>query len=124
MHDETVNRTTNGHGKVEDYTLDELKQLDAGSWFNKKYPKYARASYKNAKVPTLDEILERYGPNANYYIETKSPDVYPGMEEQLLASLKKHHLLNNNKLKNGHVMIQSFSDESLKKFIVKISMCH
>lgn len=62
MHDETVNRTTNGHGKVEDYTLDELKQLDAGSWFNKKYPKYARASYKNAKVPTLDEILERYGP--------------------------------------------------------------
>ena len=35
MHDETVNRTTNGHGKVEDYTLDELKQLDAGSWFNK-----------------------------------------------------------------------------------------
>ncbi len=38
MHDETVNRTTNGHGKVEDYTLDELKQLDAGSWFNKKYP--------------------------------------------------------------------------------------
>ncbi|WP_312632495.1 glycerophosphodiester phosphodiesterase family protein, partial [Mammaliicoccus sciuri] len=45
MHDETVNRTTNGHGKVEDYTLDELKQLDAGSWFNKKYPKYARASY-------------------------------------------------------------------------------
>ncbi len=65
----------------------------------KKYPKYARASYKNAKVPTLDEILERYGPNANYYIETKSPDVYPGMEEQLLASLKKHHLLNNNKLK-------------------------
>ncbi|CAC6781934.1 putative glycerophosphoryl diester phosphodiesterase [Staphylococcus aureus] len=115
MHDETVNRTTNGHGKVEDYTLDELKQLDAGSWFNKKYPKYARASYKNAKVPTLDEILERYGPNANYYIERKSPDVYPGMEEQLLASLKRHHLLNNNKLKNGHVMIQSFSDESLKK---------
>ena len=70
---------------------------------------------KMLKVPTLDEILERYGPNANYCIETKSPDVYPGMEEQLLASLKKHHLLNNNKLKNGHVMIQSFSDESLKK---------
>ena len=40
------------------------------------------------KYPLLDEILERYGPNANYYIETKSPDVYPGMEEQLLTSLK------------------------------------
>ncbi len=57
MHDETVNRTTNGHGKVEDYTLDELKQLDAGSWFNEKISKYTRASYKNAKVPALDEIL-------------------------------------------------------------------
>ena len=115
MHDEKVNRTTNGHGCVDQLTLKELKQLDAGSWFNRKHPEYAKNKYKNAKVPTLDEILNRYGKNANYYIETKSPDVYPGMEEQLLASLKKHHLLNNNKLKNGHVMIQSFSDESLKK---------
>ena len=37
MHDETVDRTTNGHGRVEDYTLDELKKLDAGSWFNKQH---------------------------------------------------------------------------------------
>ena len=34
MHDETVDRTTNGTGRVEDYTLAQLKQLDAGSWFN------------------------------------------------------------------------------------------
>ena len=33
----------------------------------------------NAKVPTLDEILSRYGTKANYYIETKNPNVYPGI---------------------------------------------
>ncbi len=43
MHDENVNRTTNGHGKVEDYTLDELKQLDAGSWFNQKISKIRKS---------------------------------------------------------------------------------
>ena len=61
MHDEKVNRTTNGHGRVDQFTLKELKQLDAGSWFNRKHPEYAKNKYKNAKVPTLDEILNRYG---------------------------------------------------------------
>lgn len=115
MHDETVDRTTNGTGRVEDYTLAQLKQLDAGSWFNKTHPEYAKPEYKDAKVPTLDEVLSRYGTSANYYIETKTPDVYPGMEEQLLKTLKKHHMLTGNSLNNGHVLIQSFSEESLLK---------
>ena len=115
MHDETVNRTTNGHGRVEDYTLAELKKLDAGSWFNKQHPDLAQSEYNNAKVPTLDEILSRYGKNANYYIETKSPDVYPGMENQLIQSLNKHGMLTNQSLKNGHVIVQSFSEPSLQK---------
>ena len=49
MHDETVNRTTNGHGRVDHYTLKQLKQLDAGSWFNKANPKYANKNYKMQK---------------------------------------------------------------------------
>lgn len=48
-------------------------------------------------------------------IETKSPDVYPGMEEKLLDTLNKHQLLNEQSLKKGHVMVQSFSQESLLK---------
>ncbi|MDW8570588.1 glycerophosphodiester phosphodiesterase [Staphylococcus shinii] len=115
MHDETVDRTTNGTGRVDQYTLEELKQLDAGSKFNEQNPQYANSNYKGAQIPTLDEILERYGTDANYYIETKSPDVYPGMEEKLLDTLNKHQLLNEQSLKKGHVMVQSFSQESLLK---------
>ncbi|MBF2270939.1 glycerophosphodiester phosphodiesterase [Staphylococcus warneri] len=115
MHDDSVDRTTNGHGKVKDLTLAQIKGLNAGARFNQLHPKMAKPEYQNAKVPTLDEILSRYGKQANYYIETKSPNVYPGMEEQLLQTLQKHGLLNKSSLNNGHIMIQSFSEDSLLK---------
>jgi glycerophosphoryl diester phosphodiesterase len=50
IHDDTLNRTTNGKGRVTDYTLDELKQLDAGSWFGNQF--------SGEKIPTLKEVLE------------------------------------------------------------------
>ncbi|MHD0397837.1 glycerophosphodiester phosphodiesterase [Staphylococcus simulans] len=117
MHDETVDRTTGGkyHGPVKNYTTEQLKQMDVGTSFNVKNPQYAKSEYQGAKIPTLDEILNRYGSSTNYYIETKSPDVYPGMEEKLLETLNQHGLLTPAKLKNGQVVIQSFSQESLLK---------
>lgn len=115
MHDDKVDRTTNGIGRVDHYTLAELKKLDAGSWFNQKFPEYQNPQYVGQQVPTLDEIFNRYGTQANYYIETKSPDVYPGMEEKLLQKLHQHGLDCKNNLSNGKVVIQSFSRESLKK---------
>lgn len=107
MHDETVNRTTNGTGLVKEHTLEEIKQLNAG-FFNEKYPTLAKQEYENAKVPTLEEIIETFGHNANYYIETKSPDEYAGMEEKLLEIIKQYEI-------NDKVIIQSFSEESLQK---------
>src|SRR5690625_7978490 len=82
MHDETVDRTTNGTGAVTDFTLAEIKQLDAGSWFNTMYPDQADHSYVGLEVPTLEEIIEEHGRGSRYYIETKSPDVYPRSEER------------------------------------------
>ncbi|OIK09794.1 glycerophosphodiester phosphodiesterase [Bacillus sp. MUM 13] len=114
MHDETVDRTTNGTGAVKDFTLQQLKNLDAGSWFNKKYPQYAKPGYAGLKVLTLEEIFKEFGRDSNYYIETKSPDVYPGMEEKLLQLLEKYKLTSKNP-KTSHVLIQSFSKESLLK---------
>lgn len=115
MHDEYVDRTTDYHGLVENYTTNELKQMDIGSWFNKAYPNLSKKEYKNAKILTLDEILYRYGDNVNYYIETKSPEVYPGMENKLLDTLHNHGLTQPQKLSKGNVVIQSFSQESLLK---------
>jgi glycerophosphoryl diester phosphodiesterase len=50
MHDPTINRTTNGKGKIADLTLAQIKELDAGSW---KSPKFA-----GEKVPVFEEALE------------------------------------------------------------------
>lgn len=112
MHDETLDRTTNGTGLVKDYTLAQIKELDAGSWFNEKYPQYAQTSYEGLTVPTLEEVFQEFGKNENYYIETKSPEVYPGMEEELLRLVEKYEI-NKKKL-----LVQSFSAESLLKMNV------
>jgi glycerophosphoryl diester phosphodiesterase len=50
IHDVTVDRTTNGVGKVSDFTLSELKELDAGSWF--------ADEFVGTQIPTLEETLE------------------------------------------------------------------
>lgn len=62
IHDETVGRTTDGRGRVSDLTLDALRRLDAGSWFNRAYPRRARSEYVGLKVPTLDEVLAMVRP--------------------------------------------------------------
>ncbi|WP_459500226.1 glycerophosphodiester phosphodiesterase [Bacillus sp. C1] len=114
MHDTAVDRTTNGTGEVREKTLSEIKSLDAGSWFNEAYPEKAKPEYVGQKVLTLEEIFQKYGRSMKYYIETKSPEVYPGMEEKLLGLLEKYNLIGQN-MSSSRVMIQSFSQESLKK---------
>lgn len=108
MHDEKVDRTTDGTGPVKDYTLEQIKQLDAGSWFNEKYPEYAEPEYEGLQVPTLEEVFQKFGKNASYYIETKSPNIYPGMEKELLRLVDKYDI--NKKT----LLVQSFSADSLK----------
>lgn len=108
MHDVTLDRTTDGTGSVKDYTLNEIKQFDAGSWFNEKYPYAAKADYEDLKVPTLEEVFKKFGKNNSYYIETKSPDVYPGMEKELLRLVDKY------KINKDKLLVQSFSPQSLK----------
>jgi len=104
LHDETLDRTTDCTGPVKAHTLAEIKRCDAGSWFG---PKFA-----GQRVPTLEEVFQRYGRKANYYIETKSPEIYPGMEEALLALLTKYGL-RDRAARDWQVLIQSFSPESL-----------
>lgn len=108
FHDETVERTTNGRGKVRNMTLAEIKALDAGSWFNEKYPMLGREKYVGLEVVTLAEIFSTFGKTTNYMLDIKGSSVFPGMEEQLLALVEEYDLEN-------HVAMQSFSSESLQK---------
>ncbi|MGG5254237.1 glycerophosphodiester phosphodiesterase [Neobacillus sp. SM06] len=122
MHDETLERTTNAKEvypdrspwRVKDFTLAEIKQLDAGSWFNAAYPALAKKGYIGQKVPTLDEaiqIVKQDGKGkAGLYMETKAPIVYPGMEEKLIETLRKNNVLDDKKL-----FLESFSESSLRK---------
>lgn len=77
IHDETLDRTTDGHGPVSQHSLKEIKALDAGSWFN--------PSFAGRRVPTLREILLRYDGCANLHIELKSGE--PELPEKVAELL-------------------------------------
>lgn len=112
LHDDKVDRTTEGKGYVIDYTWKELKELNAGKWFNITYPRHAKENYENLSIPSLNEIIEKYGDKINYYIEIKNPNRYQGIEEELLNTLKTYGLPNDGQ--KGKVVIQSYNKDSLK----------
>lgn len=81
MHDERVDRTTDGEGAVAELTLDELRRLDAGGSYG---PRFA-----GERVPTLDELLSRYGGRLPLCLEVKQP----GIEARLVAAVRERGLL-------------------------------
>jgi glycerophosphoryl diester phosphodiesterase len=118
LHDDTLDRTARGPadsctGAVATKTLAQLHECDVGSWFNDAHPDLADPEYVGLRVPTMGEILERYGPEVRYYIETKSPDAQPGMEQALLDLLDETGLA-APAARSRQVLIQSFSAESLR----------
>lgn len=112
LHDDIVDRTTDGSGKVAEMDLADIKKLDAGSWFNAEKPDRARDEYVGIQVPTLEEIFTTFGDSANYYIEAKEPGKSEEMEENLLELLDQFELLEESH-PEGKVIIQSFSADSL-----------
>lgn len=94
IHDETVDRTTNGTGTVRDLTLEQIRALDAG---------------QGEKVPTFEEVVELAKSNGVKILpETKSAHLYPGMEEKMLQILEQATYLDQT-------VIQSFESDSLDK---------
>src|SRR5437773_1710824 len=81
IHDETVNRTTNGRGSVQYLTLAELRQLDAGSWFG--------SEFAGERIPTLEEILQFSKKNdVVFYLEMKPSGSWGG-EHAVIAALRE-----------------------------------
>jgi glycerophosphoryl diester phosphodiesterase len=103
IHDATLDRTTSGHGAVHDYTLEELKQLDAGSWF---HPEFA-----GQRLPELAEVLELVNGRVITNIEIKSNAYEPhhpsdAIEKQVVDLVKRKKLLDA-------VLISSFNADIL-----------
>jgi glycerophosphoryl diester phosphodiesterase len=135
LHDLTLERTTNAkevfpnrartlqrEGRdltgwhVSDFTLAEIQQLDAGSWFDPKF--------KGEKILTFQQAIDLVKGHAGIYPETKAPEVYGSlgfdMEKLVMEVLRKNGLDRPGADPKTPVFLQSFSADSLKK--MRLSM--
>lgn len=115
MHDTTLTRTTDveqvfpdrAPWSVGSFTLAEIKQLDAGSWFA---PEFA-----GQRVPTLQQWVEAVGNKAGMLLEPKAPELYPGIETDLDKELRSLPTF-NRALRAGRVVVQSFNHAWLRAY--------
>ena len=142
IHDTDLQRTTNiedvfperAADPVNTFTLAELKRLDAGSWFNEAFPERARESYVGQKILTLDElrqVAENGDNQPGLYLETKAPDLFPGIEADLADYLQNNNWIGKQARQapervdaneaggvgytRGRVILQTFSTDSLAR---------
>jgi len=105
IHDETVDRTTSGSGTVRDLSWDQIRGLDAGSWFD--------PQFEGERVPTLNQVLESVKGQLMVNIEIKTeafeahgpPDA---VERQVLALLREKTMV-------ADVLISSFEWQLLER---------
>jgi glycerophosphoryl diester phosphodiesterase len=83
IHDETLERTTNGRGRVRDHTLKEIKRLDAGSWF--------RREFAGEEVLTLEEAVEILRGRVGLNLEIKGADPPGRLEIQCVGIVRSLH---------------------------------
>jgi len=100
IHDETLQRTTNGTGLVSQFTLAELKDLDAGSWFG--------PSFAGERIPTLDEVLMTVNGKILLNIEIKSEAVERGIAARVVEIVRRHEM-------KDRVIVSSFSPTALEQ---------
>ena len=112
IHDATIDRTTNGTGRVQDFTFAELQTLDAGYH----WPTLAEESHRTDRpfrgqgitIPSLEEVIITF-PDMPLNIEIKQKE--PSIVPQLCELLKKHDRIGPNE-----VLIPSFHAETISEF--------
>jgi glycerophosphoryl diester phosphodiesterase len=130
LHDDTLERTTNvaelfpdratneaigrpnvRHFLANDFTLAEIKRLDAGHWFD--------ARFAGARIPTFEEMVALVRGKAGVYPELKSPPLYTrrgvDMEQIFVQTVKKLGLERPESLRETPVIIQSFDWETVRR---------
>ena len=104
IHDEKINRTSNGKGYVKDMTLKDLRKFDFGSWFSSKF--------RGEKIPTLQEVLQLFkDTHHRINIELKSDSfIYSGLEELVLKEIEEFGA-------RDRILISSFDHEAVKRMV-------
>lgn len=108
LHDETLERTTDGTGLVKDRAWAELRALDAGSKHD--------PVFRGERIPLLREVLDRYAGRIGILIELKETALYPGIEEKLAELIEDYDVV-ATAAREGQaapIMIQSFDRESVR----------
>ncbi|GAA3370074.1 hydrolase [Streptomyces sannanensis] len=115
VHDDTLERTTDAEQvfpdrapwRVADFTAAEIAKLDAGGWFGERF--------EGARVPTLTEYLERLEDNGqSLLLEIKDPELYPGIERDILRVLREGGWLDQDHIAH-RLVVQSFGEDSIKE---------
>jgi len=135
IHDDTLERTTNvaklfpdrasanvpsqtpgRHWLVNDFTLAEIRRLDAGGWF--------KPEFSNARIQTFQEAIDLVRGKAGMYPELKSPQLYKsrGIDQVKLfvAVVRKNGLEKPESLRTTPVIIQSFDEEAIRRVAVDL----
>ena len=110
IHDNTVDRTTNGTGKINEMTLEEVQDLDAGYQFTNEKDEYVFRD-QGIYIPTVEEVFQKY-PNMRFLIELKDTNA-PEMYEEMIQEL--WHLIQNYQMEDN-VMVGSFAHEINERF--------
>jgi glycerophosphoryl diester phosphodiesterase len=101
FHDLRMERTTNGFGPLRDLTLEQVQQLDAGSWY--------ASSFAGERVPTFEEVVALARESGiRIFPEVKDPRFYPGIEERMAAVIAANDYEDNT-------IVQSFDMTSLER---------
>jgi len=107
FHDETLERTTNGSGRVGETDFSTISRLDAGSWFDPKFT--------GARIPTFQEAIDLVRGKAGLYPELKDPEFYRlrGVSPEALFAgmLRKNAIVDDPKTP---VILQSFDEATLR----------
>ena len=107
----SLDGSTRRHWVANDFTLAEIKRLDAGSWFDSKFA--------NEKILTFDEAVAIVKGRAGMFPELKTPEVYEGrnvdFEQLVAAALDKHGLRGPNADPKTPVILQTFGQASARE---------
>ena len=120
IHDVTLTRTTDARQAfpdrapwhVHDFTLTELKTLDAGAWYDD--------DFAGQRILTLDELLDLLSGRIHLNLELKSPEVHPGLAEAVAARLRRYPEWIEPAAPAHRLIVGSFDEQAVRDFAARL----